>query len=72
MRYKAPCISWKFREDWFGHLGGEGKRTSTNVAIPKPIGFDKSHTVNLVKIIMIAKEGKPHQNQLDKLVHSKQ
>ena len=30
-----------FRQDWLGHLGGEGERTSTNVAIPKPIGFDK-------------------------------
>ena len=29
-----------FRQDWLGHLGGEGERTSTNVAIPKPIGFD--------------------------------
>ena len=29
---------------------------------------NKSHTVTLVKIIMIAKEGKSHQNQLDKLV----
>ena len=31
-----------FRQDWLGHLGGEGERTSTNVAIPKPIGFDHS------------------------------
>ena len=35
MWYKAPSISWKFRQDWFGHLGGEGTRTSTHLAIPK-------------------------------------